>query len=120
MKIVRKKFEFSLSRPHNLEVSGWTANPSLPRGKASFVFQLKSKKGSTEPFFGLRTRNNSIDYQPDLSTARAYLLHGVDQKTAKALFSPGIAVVVVAILFPKTGLILSHKFQAAYPFGALP
>jgi hypothetical protein len=48
--MVRKKFEFSLSRPHNLEVSEWTANPSLPRSKASFVFQLKSKKGSTEPF----------------------------------------------------------------------
>jgi len=118
--MVRKKFKISLSRPHTVEVRGWMANLSLPRSKASFVFQLKSKKGSTEPFFDLRTRNNSIDYQPDLSTARAYLLHGVDQKTAKALFSPGIAVVVVAILFPKTGLILSHKFQAAYPFGALP
>jgi hypothetical protein len=50
MKMVRKKFEFSLSRPHNLEVRGWRANPSLHKSKACFVFQPKSKKGPTEPF----------------------------------------------------------------------
>src|SRR4051794_8933318 len=80
-----------------------------------------SSRSSTDRWIGRRTPETVAVRQPPVgASATPAPSTAPSLVTLVPLLTPGVARVVVAVLFPEAGLVAGHQGQPGDPLGALP